>query len=242
MIDPHYSDARLAALYDLDSPWSEDTDFYIDLIGGEPRRVLDIGCGTGTLCVGLAQRGHDCTGLDPAAAMLDIARSKPGADRVRWVCATAQNLDLAERFDWIVMTGHAFQTLVSDQEIHLALRAMHRHLAANGCIAFETRNPVIDWDKHWRRESTWITDSGPVRQVRSGVAWESGTARFHHDFHFADARLRSESVLRFLSEAELRRHLSRADFAVKALVGDWQGADFEPQRSLEMIVVAQPAK
>lgn len=241
MIDPHYSDARLAVLYDLDSPWAQDTDFYIALVGAEPQRVLDLGCGTGTLTLGLAELGHECTGVDPAAAMLDVARGKPLADRVRWICDSAQSLDVAERFDWVVMTGHAFQTLVSDQDISDALLNMRRHLAIGGRIAFETRNPAIDWDQQWRRESTWPTIDGPVQQVRSELSWEGGNVRFHHDFHFTDASLRSESVLRFLTQSDLNEHLKQAGLAVEAIFGDWSGGEFDSKTSLEMILVAHTA-
>lgn len=241
MIDPHYREARLAALYDLDSPWAEDTDFYIGRIGSKPQRILDLGCGTGTLCLGLAERGHVCTGVDPAQAMLDVAMSKPLANRVRWICESAQTLDIAERFDWIVMTGHAFQTLVDDADIHAALVNMARHAAPGGRIAFETRNPAIDWDQQWRGESTWATSSGTVRQVRSGLSVTGETVRFHHDFHFPDATIRSASELRFLTEDGLRAHLTRAGLTVEALLGDWRSGEFDPSSSLEMIVIAHLA-
>jgi 2-polyprenyl-3-methyl-5-hydroxy-6-metoxy-1,4-benzoquinol methylase len=71
--DQNYINSRLAEIYDLDNPWAEDTDFYLALAGPGPSRVLDLGCGTGTLCCALAQRGHRVTGVDPASPMLAIA-------------------------------------------------------------------------------------------------------------------------------------------------------------------------
>jgi 2-polyprenyl-3-methyl-5-hydroxy-6-metoxy-1,4-benzoquinol methylase len=47
--------------------------------------VVDIGCGTGSLVVRLAGLGLRAVGVDPAAASLDVARAKPGAERVTWV-------------------------------------------------------------------------------------------------------------------------------------------------------------
>ena len=43
------------------------------------------------------------TGADPASAMLDIARSRPGGERVEWVEADARSLSLETRFDLILL-------------------------------------------------------------------------------------------------------------------------------------------
>ncbi|WP_339105338.1 methyltransferase domain-containing protein [Haloterrigena salinisoli] len=45
-------------------------------IGDEPRRVLDVGCGTGVVSLLLAELGHAVTGVDFAPAMLERAREK----------------------------------------------------------------------------------------------------------------------------------------------------------------------
>jgi len=46
------------------------------------RSVIDLGCGTGTFALMLAERGVKVIGVNPAGASLDEARAKPGADRV----------------------------------------------------------------------------------------------------------------------------------------------------------------
>jgi malonyl-CoA O-methyltransferase len=48
-------------------------------------RILDLGCGTGRHTLLLARAGADVTGVDFSAGMLDQARRKPGAERVRFV-------------------------------------------------------------------------------------------------------------------------------------------------------------
>ena len=57
-------------MYDPLDPDRSDLDVYetiVDELGA--RRVLDIGCCTGTLACRLARRGLDVIGLDPAARL-----------------------------------------------------------------------------------------------------------------------------------------------------------------------------
>ncbi|RIJ15014.1 class I SAM-dependent methyltransferase, partial [Clavibacter michiganensis subsp. insidiosus] len=72
-------DPRLVALYDGDNPDGPDHDFdraLAEEVGA--RSVLDLGCGTGMLTVSLATAGRRVVGVDPSAAMLDVARGRPG--------------------------------------------------------------------------------------------------------------------------------------------------------------------
>jgi len=65
-----------------------------------------------TLGCAFAERGHPATGVDPAAAMLVVAKRKPSAEQVEWVESSAQTYRSERRFDLMVMTGHAFQILL----------------------------------------------------------------------------------------------------------------------------------
>ena len=46
------------------------------LVPGAPARVLDVGCGTGSLAVLLAEHGYDVVGVDLAPRMVERARHK----------------------------------------------------------------------------------------------------------------------------------------------------------------------
>jgi len=81
--DAIFEDQRLASIYDDLESDRHDLDAYLGLVDEfAARSVLDIGCGTGTFACLLANRGIRVIGLDPARASLEIARAKPGADRV----------------------------------------------------------------------------------------------------------------------------------------------------------------
>lgn len=78
MADAIFEDPRLAQIYDALDGDRTDLEAYLDLADEfDAHSVLDIGCGTGTLACRRAQRGLKVTGIDPAAASLEVARHKP---------------------------------------------------------------------------------------------------------------------------------------------------------------------
>ena len=239
--DLNYTNARLAEVYDLDNPWGEDTDFYLALAGEDFCHVLDLGCGTGTLCCALAQRGHQVTGVDPAAPMLAIAAGKPSAEGVEWIQSSAQDYRSENRFDLIVMMGHAFQILLTDEDILAALDTMRRHLKPGGKAAFETRNPNIDWARVWGTHAPVVhkLPGGEVRETLQ-ITNESGEQiSFNQQFEFPDVTLSSGSTLRFLTRVQVESFISRSGLVVCELFGDWDRSQFDAEHSLEMIFVLE---
>lgn len=121
-----YDNPRLAEIYDLDSGWSMDRDFYLSLTGSTRQKILDLGCGTGLICDAYAAKNHDVTGVDPSAAMLRVARQKPHGKKIKWIQSFAQTYHSDKFFDLIIMTGHAFQVLLEDSEIQATFAVMRR--------------------------------------------------------------------------------------------------------------------
>mgnify|MGYP000892788636 FL=1 len=112
-----YSDPALISVYDALNAGREDIDYYLSQLPNMPQRVLDIGCGTGRFALELAARGHDVCGVDPAPGMVAFAREKPGADLIEWYVGRCCVVPKSRPFDFIFMTGHAFQWRWSDQDI-----------------------------------------------------------------------------------------------------------------------------
>lgn len=239
MPDLHFEHPRLAALYDAGG-WSVDRDFYLALAGPCPERILDLGCGTGLLGTAYAARGHTATGLDPAPAMLAVARARPHGDGVEWVEGTAQTFRSPKRFDLVVMTGHAFQVLLTPEDVRAACLTMREHLAEGGRVVFDTRNPWIGWPALWngweeRREADGVSVAVSYRCA----PMVGQRLRFETHYVFPDERLVSTSELLFLSREEIEAHLLAAGLRVVNVQGDWDGSPFDPERSHEMIVTAR---
>lgn len=79
MPDPQFAHPRLAPLYDVFDGERDDLTAHVLLLRQlGVRSALDIGCGTGSFELLAAAQGADVTGVDPAGASVDVARSKAG--------------------------------------------------------------------------------------------------------------------------------------------------------------------
>lgn len=234
-----YHDPQIAEIYDLANPRAEDADFYLSLAGQDPCRVLDLGCGTGTLACALAERGHNVTGVDPAAAMLAAARPKPCADQVEWVESSAQSYQSQRRFDLIIMTGHAFQTLLTDADTLAALQTMRRHLTETGSVAFETRNPRLGWAAAWKVRQPRFLPGTNILETLTITGQQGQFISFQTSYQLPLQTLTTNSTLRFPSREHVEVLIARSGLAARDVFGDWNASPFDAARSREIILIAE---
>ncbi|HEY7071704.1 MAG TPA: class I SAM-dependent methyltransferase [Acidimicrobiales bacterium] len=221
MPDLVFDEPRLAALYDPLDPDRSDLDVY-DALAGElgAGSVLDIGCGTGTFACLLARRGLEVTAIDPAAAMLAVARAKPGAERVRWLHGEAADLPPLQ-VDLVTMTANVAQVFLDDRDWAATLAAAHRSLRPGGWLAFESRRPERQAWQEWTRDRSYLREevdgAGLVEtwDEVTDVSLPFVTFRSTTVFHADGAELCSQSTLRFRTRDEIGESLTAAGFGVE---------------------------
>lgn len=227
MRNAEFNDPRLIEVYDATCPWSPDDDFFVGIVAevGPALRVLDLGCGTGRLALGLAAAGHTVTGVDPARASLDAARAKPGAERVTWIEGTSSVLP-TDAFDAAVMTSHVAQFFVTDDEWAAVLRDLRRALAVGSRLVFDARDPADRawerWPAEWNRTVT-LPRGGRVEQSIevTDIVGDVVTHAIHYRFATGE-EIVSTATLRFRSADELRTSLTIAGFEIEYIFGGWQ--------------------
>jgi len=246
MVDRLFSDAALVELYDVLCSWEQrgDLDFYLELVMSA-KAVLDVGCGTGALLHRAREIGHAgrLCGLDPANAMLDVARTRSD---IEWIHGDLDAVAWDRQFDLVVMTGHAFQVLVDDDELRRSLATIRSALTEDGRFAFETRNPLVrSWERWTPDNAAEITDASgaDVRVCNEFETPVTDVVRFTTTFTSPrwDQPQLSSSTLRFLDAPSLSVFLSEADLTVTEQFGDW---DRQPltDTSPEIITIARRGK
>lgn len=237
---PDY-DARLVDLYDEDNPDGPDHDFYRGIADERSAAsVLDLGCGTGILTVTFAQGDRNVVGVDPSANMLDYARRRAGAERVRWVRGDSRDIPDAG-FDLAVMTGNVAQH-IPDTEWGETLRDLRAHVDVGATLTFESRNPARRAWEGWGSEEPVIRDTlhGPlaewqeVRELGSGVVELTS----HNRFERTCGTVTEVLHLVFRDRETLVAQLDAAGFDIEAIYGDWAKTPFDVHHPL-LIVVAR---
>ncbi|MFJ2895360.1 class I SAM-dependent methyltransferase [Streptomyces sp. NPDC087218] len=221
MADECFGNPRLAAIYDVLDPDRGDLDAYVRIAEESgARSVLDIGCGTGVFALLLADRGIEVVGVDPAGASLDVARGKPGSERVRWIHGDATALPPLSA-DLATMTANVAQAVVGPEAWRLTLRGAHEALRPGGLLVFETRDPARRaWEEWNRRESHRVTDVPGVGEVETWVQLidVSGplvTFRWTYAFAADGQVLTSDSTLRFRERQEIEADLTAQGYVVE---------------------------
>ena len=243
MVDRLFSEPGLAELYDAFCAGRRDFGYYLPLVMSAAS-VLDVGCGTGELLRLAREAGHAgrLCGLDPAEAMLQQARKRPD---IEWVLGDLASVYWRREFDLVVMTGHAFQVFVDDDQLRESLAAIRTALAGDGRFVFETRNPLArEWEQWTPDKAVEVVHDGRWVRMAHEVETPVDGDRVSFIVTFTspswDQPRISRSTLRFLDPDSLSSFLSDAGLAIEEQFGDWDKRELT-DASPEIITVARRA-
>jgi trans-aconitate methyltransferase len=201
-------------------------------LGPRPgERILDLGCGTGTLTAAIAERGALVTGVDSSAEMIAAAREKNGG--LRFEVADGQALTSVNEFD-AVFSNAALHWMPRADEVacgvERALKSGGRFVAefggagCVGCVVQALSGVLGEWQMDPARYLSWYFPSPGqyarlleshalvVRELRyferpTPVAGESGLATWLNLFQ---ARLKTDLEERWPALCEEVSHRCRS--------------------------------
>ncbi len=100
-----FEDVSIAETYSTRPPYPDALfDALVELMPDGDRAVLDLGCGPGDVALSLAGRVGQVDAVDPSAAMLAVARSRPGADHpaIQWFLQSAEEFEFRGPYSIVV--------------------------------------------------------------------------------------------------------------------------------------------
>jgi 2-polyprenyl-3-methyl-5-hydroxy-6-metoxy-1,4-benzoquinol methylase len=203
-------------------PWADDDAEAIhrllDLPAGA--RVLDAPCGAGRIAVRLAERGLEVTGIDIAAAEIDIARrlAETRAVEARFECRDIRRPPRGP-FDAVVHWGNSFGYMPHRETIR-HLRATRRVLAEGGRLLLESATVA---ETLLPAVSTELEYAAGGITMRGTQRYDVRHSRLVANLVFEDeagGSERAQAIHHVHTSGEVVRMLEQAGFRVDELVGE----------------------
>ncbi len=134
--------AAVAAEYDRARP-SYPTDAVRFLVGDAPRRVLDLGAGTGALTRVLLAAGHSVIAVEPLLLMLAHLRRRSSSEQLRVLAGSAEQVPLRRASVDAVTIGQAYHWFDDER----AVPELARVLKSGGTLSmvWNMRDESVPW-------------------------------------------------------------------------------------------------
>lgn len=148
---------QFAQVYDrlmADMPYKEWLEFASHCweLYGKPGIVADLGCGTGTISIPLAESGLKVYGIDLSEDMLAAARAKseakaagnafPGGGQTLWVQQDMREWELPEEADAAVSFCDCLNYLTEEADVKAFFRQTFRGVRSGGLFVFDVHTPT----------------------------------------------------------------------------------------------------
>ncbi|EFL85234.1 hypothetical protein HMPREF0326_01983 [Desulfovibrio sp. 3_1_syn3] len=157
-----------------------------------PSRILDMGCGPGLYTQALAERGHQCVGVDFSPASIEYARQR-SADcdpKPEYILGDIRNYRSNQKFDCIIMTFGEFNAFIR-KDAALLLEHCAEMLTENGLFILEAHiydavRAIDEAPATWQRHATGLFSAGPHLCLREN-SWNAAEASALSRYFIIDA-------------------------------------------------------
>lgn len=103
--------------------------------GNGGNSVLDLACGTGTLCSLFNEKGYQVTGVDLSPDMLTIAKAK--CPDSQFICADISDFNVNEKFDFCTCTLDSINHLDDINAVKKCFLSVYNCLDCGGIFVFD---------------------------------------------------------------------------------------------------------
>jgi SAM-dependent methyltransferase len=110
-----------AYIYDQEVMETDDIDFLLEIIGKEPKNILEACCGTGRILVPIAKVGHKATGFDvDEYAVARISEKTIDMNNIKYYQLDALRNDWGNNYDVVVLAGNVMMNIETDGDYEYA--------------------------------------------------------------------------------------------------------------------------
>ncbi len=187
----------------------------------KPSLVADLGCGTGSVCEILSQRGYDLIGIDASAMMLDIATKKTGSKKILYLNQDMCEFELYGTVDVFLCMLDSLNYITDIADVQKIFSLVANYLNPNGLFIFDVN--TLHKYKQILSDNTFVFEEKEIF-----CTWENS-----FDGEFCDYRLNffvkdgtaynrftEEHSQRYHSRKELQRAIKAAGLSTEAIYSE----------------------
>lgn len=152
-----------------------------------PGRLIDLGCGTGRLCVHFARKGFDCVGVDLSEEMLAQARANADAAGVRVEWRNANLVELAGvpdgHFDYAACLFSTLGMVRGEENRAAAVQQAFRVLRTGGRFVLHVHNRYfrgLGWGRVARQAVCSLLGRADAGDVTMPQTYGGAPLTLHH--------------------------------------------------------------
>lgn len=185
--------------------------------GVKPRKLLDVCCGTGSMCHLLADEDFQMTGFDLSEGMIEEAKSKDhyrqmaGKEPVRFEVADAATFELNDTFEAAYSFFDSLNYITEPELLQSAFHRISAHLEPGASFIFDLNTAYAFEERMFDQQS--LKKGAPLRYRWRGH-WDPDTRIIEVEMKFwaHDEEFREVHRQRAYSDEEIRAMLKRAGF------------------------------
>ncbi|MEX1031130.1 MAG: class I SAM-dependent methyltransferase [Paenibacillaceae bacterium] len=182
-----------------------------------PHTLVDLGCGTGSLSLPLAQSGMQVTGIDISADMLAVAHNKSEELRklsqfakggsIQWIEQDMREWELPNRVDCVISFCDCLNYLTEEDDVLLAIKKTFAGLTPGGLFIFDVHAPqqLVGYAE----SQPFIMDEPDIAYIWTCEYDEARMEIEHHLSIFDRQTMKGTELYRKIEETHIERAYPR---------------------------------
>jgi SAM-dependent methyltransferase len=172
-VAPYYDHLMSRVPYDM---WTAYYQLLLMQLEQKPEVLLDVACGTGTMCEMLDEQGYAMTGFDVSAPMIEEAKRKAEEQQrdIEYYCQDAAELDLPHTFQGAFSFFDSLNYITDPEHLNRAIQRVYDHLDPGGTFVFDVNTAYAfeqdmfsqkDLDPRTELQYHWVGEYDPEMRL-----------------------------------------------------------------------------
>ena len=187
----------------------------------KPTLVADLGCGTGSVCTILSQRGYDMIGIDSSDMMLDIAAKKEGSEKILYLNQDMAEFELYGTVDVFLCMLDSLNYITETEDAEKVFSLVANYLNPNGIFVFDV-NTFHKYD-NVLSDNTFVFEEKDVFYTWEN-SFDGEYCDYRLNFFVKDgktySRFTEEHSQRYHSPSELQSAIESAGLSLEAIYSE----------------------